>query len=540
MPIDNGTYHFIVVGAGAAGSAVAARLSESGQFKVLLLEAGPEDRNFWIRVPLGYGKVFCDPRINWMLESEGEPELCNRTMYQPRGKVLGGTSSINGMVHIRGNPRDFDRWREAGCDGWAWEDVLPYFRKSEDHELGASDLHGAGGPLKVRFNPDKHEMAEATIAAGKRIGLPFNPDLNGLSQDGIGYYQFNIFKGRRWNTARAYLAPARHRQNLRIETNAQATRILFDGNRATGVEYIKDGHLHRASATGEVIVSSGVFGSPQLLQLSGVGPADHLKEFGIEPVLDSPAVGRNLQDHFYTQTMYRCVAPITINDFARSWPAKAGALLRYLASGTGKLASTHIYVGGFTRSDPRLEQPDIQFNMATWSVAERTKSGAKPHPFPGLSLNPVHINPDARGAVRLKSADPLVAPSIQFNFLRTEYDIQAMLFGIRLVRELARQPELASYIVEEIQPGPGVRSDEELIDFLRNKAVSNLHSVGTCRMGVDPLSSVVDTQLRVHGVRGLRVVDGSIMPRIVSGNTNAATVMIAEKAADMILAAARS
>jgi choline dehydrogenase len=540
MVKDFGSYDFIVIGAGSAGCVLASRLSESGQNTVLLLEAGPEDKNPWIRVPLGYARVFADPSVNWMYESEPEPELCNRTMFQPRGKVLGGTSSINGMVHIRGNQADFDGWRDRGCTGWGWDDVLPYFKKSEDFELGADSHHNAGGLLKVTFNPRKHEIAEAVLTAGQRIGLPFNPDFNGEKQEGVGYYQYNIYKGRRWSAARAYLAPARSRRNLSIETNAQVTRVTTKSRRATGVQFVKDGVLHQARAGREVVVAGGVYGSPQVLQLSGIGATEHLKRLGIKPVLDLPAVGQNLQDHFYAQLMFRCNKPITVNDFARSWPQKLIEGGKYILAGKGMLASTHLYVGGFLRSDRSLNKPDIQFNMAAWSVAERTATGAKPHPFPGFSINPIHLNPDARGEVRVTSADPTVPPSIQFNFMRTEYDIRSMIFGVRLARNLSSQPELQAYIAEEIQPGIHVRSDEEILEFLRQKAVSNLHAVGSCGMGVDPSKSVVGPDLTVHHLGNLRVVDASIMPRIVTGNSNAATIMIAEKASDMILQAARN
>lgn len=529
------SYDFIITGAGSAGCVLASRLSESGRFSVLLLEAGPADKNFWIHVPLGYANVFCNPEINWMFESEPEENLQGRTMYQPRGKVLGGTSSINGMIYVRGNHRDFDDWHDSGCVGWSWDEVLPYFKKAEDYEHGISNMHGAGGLLKVTQNPFKHEVAEAVLGAAQKVGIPFNKDFNGDTQDGVGYYRYNIFKGQRWSSAKGYLGAAKGRKNLTVRTLAHVTKILMSGRCATGVEYSKDGILHRAIAAKEVIVSSGVYGSPQLLQLSGIGPWEHIKKHGIEPVLHLGAVGQNLQDHFYTQLMFRCTKPITINDFSKSLPQKIVEGLKYLFLKTGKLTSNHLYVGGFARSNDRQDMPDIQFNMAAWSVAERTASGAKPHSFSGFSLSPIHLKPEARGTVLIKSRNPLDKPCIKFNFLSTEYDISAMIFGFRLIRNIARQPILSKYISEEIQPGIATNSDEEILDFVRRKAVSNLHAVGTCRMGSDATTSVVDPQLRVHNIKRLRVVDSSIMPRIVSGNTHAATVMIAEKASDMIL-----
>ena len=523
---DAGEYDFIIVGAGSAGCVVAARLSESGRHKVLLVEAGPEDKHFWIHVPLGYANVFTDARINWMLESEPESGLHDRTMYQPRGKVLGGTSSINGMIYIRGNREDYNGWRASGCGGWGWDDVLPYFRKAE----------GPDG-LKVTSNPVKHELAEAVLRAAQSAGLPYTPDFNSDQQEGVGYYRYNIFKGRRWSAAKAYLEPARTRKNLRIITGAHVSRVSVRDRRATGVVFDKDGVTFEAKAKGEVIISGGVFGSPQILELSGIGDARRLSSLGIEPRLDLRSVGENLQDHFYTQLMFRCTKPITINDFANSWPQKIIEGVKYLISSKGKLASNHLYVGGFTRSTQGLAKPDIQFNMTAWSVAERTAAGAKPHPFSGFSLSPVHINPDARGAVHISTSDARNPPSMRFNFLQSEYDVHAMLYGVRLMRTIAKQAEMQPYVAEEIQPGASVKTDDEVIEFLRRKAVSNLHAVGSCRMGPDKASSVVDPELRVHGIEGLRVADGSIMPRIVCGNTHAATVMIAEKASDLILSA---
>ncbi|SFU19656.1 choline dehydrogenase [Mesorhizobium sp. YR577] len=531
---NDGDYDFIVTGAGSAGCVLAARLSESGRHRVLLLEAGGEDKGFWIHTPLGFPYLFSNPRVNWMFDSEPIAELNGRSAYTPRGKVLGGTSTINGMVYIRGNARDYDEWRQMGCSGWSYDDVLPYFRKAEDQARGADEFHGAGGPLKVSDHRETHLMADAFIEAGVQAGLPRNRDFNGAVQEGVGYYQTTSHLGRRWSTATAYLKPVRRRANLRVVTGAHATRLSFEAGRATGVEYRVGDTMRVARASREVIVSGGVFGSPQLLMLSGIGPADHLCEHGIPVVQNLPGVGGNLHDHFFIQLMFRCLQPITLNDLARSWPRKLAAGLQYLALKKGPLSINGIFAGAFMRSDERLERPDLQLNMNSWSVAQRTRSGAIPHPFPGLTISPIHLKPESRGNVRLKSRDPLAAPAINFRFLSTHYDMQAMINGIRLVRQISQQPALTHFIQQEIQPGLSIDSDDEMEAFLRKLGYPNLHPVGTCRMG-QGTDAVVDAELKVVGVAGLRVVDAAVMPRLVAGNTNAPTVMIAEKASDMIL-----
>jgi choline dehydrogenase len=537
--IDAGSFDYIVTGAGSAGCTVAARLSEDGRYRVLLLEAGPEDRGFWIHVPIGYSRLFANPKINWMFESEPEPELEGRTMYQPRGKVLGGTSSINGMVYMRGNPADYDLWRQRGCTGWDWDSVLPYFRKAEDQERGADRAHGSGGPLRVSDQAIHWELGDHFIAAAQEAGLPANNDFNDGEQEGAGPFQNTTDRKHRWSTATAYLRPARRRANLTVRTNAQATRVLFDNGKASGVEFTCDGVPHVARARGEIVVCGGVYGSPQLLQLSGLGPAALLQEFGIPVVRDMPAVGAELQDHFYVRLAFRCTKPITLNDVANSPVKKLVAGLQYVLFHKGPLTSNGICAGGFARSDPRLERPDIQLNFSVWSFAERNNRGVVPHPFPGFTISAVHLRPDARGTVHLKSPDPLAAPAIRFNFLRTQYDLQALTAGMRLARNITHQPALAAYVAEELLPGAQVESDAEFETAIRKNGLSNLHPVGTCRMGADP-GAVCDPRLRVNGVGGLRVVDASIMPTVPAGNTNAPTIMIAEKASEMILADARA
>jgi choline dehydrogenase len=539
MAADEESFDYIVTGAGSAGCAVAARLSESGHYRVLLLEAGGRDRNPWIHIPMGFYKVFANPRVNWMFESEPEARLGNRTLYQPRGKVLGGTSSINGMVYMRGNAADYDEWRQRGCDGWDYDSVLPYFRKAEDQERGPNEFHGVGGPLRVSDQPGRYELADRMVEAAIQAGLPANDDFNGAQQEGAGYFQSTTGLGRRWSTATAYLRPARHRANLIVRPNSHATRIVVEDGRATGVTYLHHGAPRIAHARAEVVVSGGVYGSPQLLQLSGIGPGELLQAMGIATIHDLPAVGRHLQDHFFVRLAYRCTKPITMNELGNSLPRRVLAMAQYQLFKSGPLAANGVTAGAFARSDKRLERPDLQFNFTPWSYATRDRTGSVPHPFPGFSLSAVHLRPDARGTVSIKSPDPLAPPAIRFNFLETPHDLQALTAGMRLVRTFTQQPALAPYVAEEIVPGPSVNTDAEFEASIRETATSNLHPVGTCRMGPNG-DTVVDSRLRVHGIGGLRVADAAIMPTVPAGNTNAPSIMIGEKAADMILADVRA
>ena len=535
---DGAVFDFIVSGAGSAGCAVAARLSESGAHSVLLLEAGPRDTNPWIHIPIGFAKVFIDESVNWKLETEPVEALNNRRLYQPRGKVLGGSSSINGTIYIRGQPGDYDEWRQRGLVGWDWDSVLPFFKKAEDNVRGADDLHGTGGPLRVSDVPTAWDLPTAMIAAAEQAGIPANKDFNGPKQEGTGFYQFTATDKRRWSTAKAYLGPAKGRGNLHIETNAHARRVLIEDGKAVGIEFQTPGGVRTARARREVIVSGGSFGSPQLLQLSGVGPGDLLREMGIEVKADLPGVGAHLRDHFNTYLAFRCAKPVTGNDLANSLPRRLMAGAQYVLTGTGPLSSTGICAGAFLRSDPRLERPDIQINMFNWAAKSRTLTEVIPFPFSAFTISPVHLRPDCDGSVRIKSPDPMAPPAIRYEFLRSEYDKQAILHGMRVAREIARQPALKDFMVEEVLPGPGVASDEEMLADVRERAVANYHPMGTCRMG-DAIDSATDARLRVHGIDGLRVADASIMPSIVAGNTNAPTIMIGEKCAAMVLEDAR-
>jgi len=534
MAADADTYDYIVTGAGSAGCVLAARLTENGRYNVLLLEAGGEDKSFWIHVPMGYAKTFVDPKVNWRFESEPEKELNGRTMYQPRGKVLGGTSSINGMIYMRGTGADYDHWRQLGNEGWDYESVLPYFRKAEDNENGSNEFHGAGGPLRVSNQPYKWEIAEALLAACQQAGIPYNPDFNGATQEGCGYYQTTTKDKRRWSAAAAYLTAAKKRPNLTIVTRAHATRVLFEGKRAVGVEYRTPRGLRQARAGREVIVSGGAYGSPQLLQLSGVGPAAHLREMSVDVVHDLPGVGSNLQDHFNTYCTYRISRNLSLNSLQYSFVDRMIAGAKYVFLKSGPMSGNGMYVGALIRSDKRLERPDIQLNISAWSTVDRTRDGIISHPFPGISISPVHLRPDGRGSVRLRSNDPFAPPEIKFNFLKSDYDVQALIAGMRAARSIVRQQAMQKLTVEETAPGVHVRTEEDMIADIRQRGVSNLHPVGSCGMGQGP-GAVVDPRLRVHGIAGLRVVDASVMPAIIAGNTNAPTIMIAEKASDMIL-----
>ena len=533
------TYDFIVTGAGSAGCVLAARLSECGRYRVLLLEAGGKDSSPWIHIPVGYVKTFVDPRVNWLTESEPEPNLNNRVMFQPRGKVLGGSSSINGMTYIRGNAADYDEWRQRGCEGWDFDSVLPYFRKSEDNERGASEFHGAGGPLRVSNQPHQPALSKILLDACIQAGIPYNTDFNGAEQEGVGYYQTTTKSRRRWSTATAYLRPSRGRKNLTILTHAHATRVQVDNGKAIGVEFRTPQGPFTARAAREVIVSGGAYGSPQLLLLSGIGPAQHLQDKGIPVVHDLPGVGSNLQEHFNTSCAWRINRSLSLNVLHHSIPHQLVAGLKYALYRGGPMASNGLYVGAFVRSDSRLQRPDLQLNITAWSTISRSPKGIISHPFPTFSISPVHLRPEGRGTVRLKSADPMASPEIRFNFLRSEYDMHAVIAGMRIARKIAEQPALKDLIVEEVLPGAALATDEQLADDVRKRGVSNIHPVGSCGMGHGP-NAVVDPRLRVRGVDGLRVVDASIMPSIIAGNTNAPTIMIAEKASDMILSDARA
>ena len=534
MANDADIFDFIVTGAGSAGCVLANRLSESGRHTVLLLEAGGKDSSFWIHVPMGYAKTFVDPKVNWMFESEPEERLNNRTMYQPRGKVLGGTSSINGMIYMRGHAADYDQWRQLGNEGWDYDSVLPYFRKAEDNERGANEFHGSGGPLRVSNQPYDWEIAKALMEACKQAGIPENPDFNGATQEGCGFYQTTTNNKRRWSTAAAYLNPARSRPNLKIETRAHAAKILVENNRAVGIEYQTPNGRRVARARGEVIVSGGAFGSPHLLQLSGIGPGEHLQEMGVGVVHELPGVGSNLQDHFNTFCTYKLSKNLSLNSLQYSFVDRMVAGARYVFLRNGPMTGNGLYVGALVRSDPSLERPDLQLNISAWSTIERTRDGILSHPHPGISISPVHLRPEGRGTVRLKSSDPFAPPRIHFNFMKSDYDMRVMLYGMTLARQIVRQQAMQKLLVEETSPGIHVRTEEDMIADVRARGVSNLHPVGTCGMGHGPMA-VVDPRLRVHGMEGLRVVDASIMPVIVAGNTNAPTIMIAEKASAMIL-----
>ncbi|MGH7062018.1 MAG: GMC family oxidoreductase, partial [Stellaceae bacterium] len=405
--------------------------------------------------------------------------------------------------------------------------------KAEDQERGADDFHGSGGPLRVS-NPVRSPLGDAMVAAAIEAGIAANPDFNGARQEGVGYYQTTTSRRRRWSSAKAYLGPAQGRRNLTVATNAHATRILIEDGRAAGIEYRTPAGLQRAFARGEVVVSGGVYGSPQLLQLSGLGPADLLRNLSIEVVRDMPGVGAHLHDHFNTYLVWRCSQPVTINDLAASAARKVQAAVQYAVSRSGHLSNAGIYAGAFVKSDPRLEEPDLQINMFGWSALERLRTGIKPHPFSAFTLSPVHLRPEGRGSVRIKSPDPVAAPAIRFNFLASDYDFQALIYGARLSRKIVAQPALKPYVVEEVIPGIAVDSDAQMIEEIRARGVSNLHPVGTCRMGRE-IDAVVDPRLRVHGIERLRVADASIMPQVPGGNTNAPSIMIGEKCAAMVL-----
>jgi len=526
-------FDFVIVGAGSAGCVLADRLTADGRHKVLLLEAGGEDRDIWIHIPLGYGRHFTNPDVNWLYQTEPQEECHGRNIIAPRGKVLGGSSSINGLLYVRGQQEDFDRWRQLGNTGWSFSDVLPYFRKAEDQGRGADAFHATGGPLAVS-DMERLPICDAFIAAAEQCGYARNPDFNGAAQEGFGYYQLTTRNGRRCSASVAYLKPARRRSNLKIVPHALASRVLFAGRRATGVEYLQ-GDTTRVAQARTVILAGGAFNTPQLMQLSGLGPASLLRQHGIGVVADMPGVGADLQDHFHARMVYRCRKPVGVNDLLASKWRGGMAALDYALRRRGLLAMGAAYAGGFFRVNDTSATPDVQCHIMLFSG----DTIAPPlHPFSGISCPLIVLRPESRGHVGIKSADPRAAPAIQPRYLSAAKDRDVLVAGLRALRQIIAAPALAPFIAAEHDPGPACQSDDDLLEFARRKGSTVYHPTSTCRMG-DDATAVVDAQLRVRGMENLRIVDASVMPALVSGNTNAATIMIAEKGADMILADAR-
>jgi choline dehydrogenase len=526
---------FVVVGAGSAGCAVAARLSEDPATRVVLLEAGGGDSSRWIHIPLGFGKTFADARVNWCYETEPDPGAAGRRVFWPRGKVLGGSSSINGMVYIRGQAEDFDHWRQLGNAGWAFDDVLPYFMRAEHQTRGADALHGTGGPLCVSDVPDHHPICAAFIETAMALGFPRNEDFNGRAQEGVGWHQTTTRNGRRCSTAVGYLRPAMRRPNLRVVTDALAERIVFDGRRATGVAFRREGEPRIARARREVVLCGGAVNSPQLLLLSGVGPQPHLEDLGIPVVRALPGVGQSLQDHYSAPVKLKCRMPITVNDVMQSGLKKLKAGIEYYLFRTGPLAMATSPAALFARTRPELASPDIKCSVSPFS-ADRPQEGL--HPWSGFTAIAYQLRPESRGEIKLKTPDPGAAPAVHPNYLATETDWRTIVDGLKLLRRLLATPPLAQFVESEILPGPACATDAALLDFARRQGGTVFHPTSTCKMGVDPMA-VVDPQLRVRGIEGLRVADASVMPAVVSGNTNAATIMIGEKLADMLRREAR-
>lgn len=526
------TFDFVIVGGGSAGCVLARRLAEQGDYSVCLLEAGGRDSYPWIHVPIGYGKTMFNRDVNWGYSTDPDPGINSRSMYWPRGKVLGGSSSINGLIYIRGQAADYDDWAEAGCDGWAYRDVLPYFLKAEHQARGASEFHGDQGPLAVSDVAEPNALCDAFVASGRAIGLPVNPDFNGASQEGVGYFQLTIDHGWRCSTATGYLKPVNRRRNLETRTHALCERVLFDGQRASGVQYRRGEQSETVHARREVILAAGAINTPQILELSGVGAEDVLARLGVSPVAISPDVGENLADHLQARLLYRCSRPITTNDDLASFYRKMKIGLRYVVSRKGPLAVGINQAGGFACSRADVKRPDIQFHFGTLSS---DAPGSPVHKFSGFTLSTCQLRPESRGSVHARSPEPTEYPAIKPNYLATETDRRVMVDGVKLGRRLAAAPPLSDLIVDEYSPGSAIVSDADLLAFVRDDATTIFHPTGTCRMGSDE-ASVVDTRLRVRGVHGLRVVDASIMPSIVSGNTNAPVIMIAERAAALIRA----
>lgn len=527
---DLGRFDYVIVGAGSAGCVLANRLSEDAGTRVLLLEAGGRDNYIWTKIPVGYLYCIGNPRTDWMFKTASEPGLGGRAILYPRGRILGGCSAINGMIYMRGQARDYDLWRQMGNPGWGWEDVLPLFRKSEDHFGGPTDSHGAGGNWRVERQRLSWEILDAFADAAEAAGIPRSDDFNTGDNEGVGYFQVNQRRGWRWSLASAFLKPARHRPNLTVLTGAVAESLILQDRRATGLRFCKDGQPARATASREVILSAGAIGSPQLLMLSGIGPGGHLRDQGIEVIHDAPGVGSNLQDHLQLRCAWRVQGVTTLNQLSASLAGKTKIALEYAFKRSGPMSMAPSQLGAFARSGPDVETPDLEYHVQPLSLPA---FGQPLDPFPAFTASVCHLRPESRGSVRLTSPDPRAHPAIAPNYLSTETDRRIAARAIRLTRKIVDQAPLARYAPQELRPGPEYQSDAELIAAAGQIGTTIFHPVGTARMGADA-GAVVDPALRVNGIDGLRVVDASIMPTITSGNTNAPTVMIAEKAAEMI------
>lgn len=535
--ITSEAYDYVIVGGGSAGCVLANRLSADPAVSVLLLEAGADSEPFWIRTPAGVGNVFFDERLNWKFMTEAEPGLAGRRVYCPRGKILGGSSAINGMVYMRGFAYDYDRWKELGNEGWSYDEVLPYFKRSETNDRGESQYRGGSGPLRVSYPHHQYPATQAFVQAGAQLGLTRHDDIASNTQDGVGFMQHTIGDGKRSSTARAYITPARARSNLTITAETIVSRVRLQGHRAIGVEYRRGDSTHFAQARREVILCAGAIGSPQLLMLSGLGDPQQLAQLGIPVAHPLPGVGANLQDHLAVNAGYEVREGASLNRSLSGWRKYLHGV-GYLLNGKGPLTVGASHAVAFVRSDPALDAPDIQMSFRPLSLAFDSKNILRMDPFAGVQIASAMLRPRSRGSVTLRSPDPTAAPVIRANFLSDSHDERTMIATVHWLRRIASTSPLGDLVVREVIPGPSVKTDEEILDFVRRNSQTIYHPVGTCRMGKDGFA-VVDARLRVHGVEGLRVVDASIMPEIVSGNTNAPTIMIGEKASDMILEDAR-